>query len=113
MENKKIQIKIVGYTNLQLLGKKQTLKVYKTKQGAKVAAAKLMIKAKIKASKKFVEDIANVIKGEALKAKLWAANRMLRLKGYCWNRYINVCNALRLIRIFNSSVSRDLKVNFN
>ena len=103
-------ITIVGFTNLNLLGKKATLKVYKTKASCKIAAAKIVAKNKIKAAKQFVEDFANVLKGEALKAKIWTAKRILRLKGYSWELYINVCNGFRLLRLFNASVSRELRV---
>jgi ABC-type uncharacterized transport system permease subunit len=106
----KIAITVIGYTNLSLLGKRQTLKVYKTKASCKIAAAKLIVKAKIKAAKQFVEDFATVLKGEALKAKIWTAKRILRLKGYSWELYINVCNAFRLLRLFNNSVCFDLRV---
>jgi len=100
---------VVGFTNLNLLGKKATLKVYKSKASCKIAAAKIVAKNKIKDATQFVEDFANVLKGEALKAKVWTAKRMLRLK-YSWELYINVCNAFRLLRLFNASVSRDLRV---
>jgi ABC-type uncharacterized transport system permease subunit len=106
----KVSLSIVGYTNLSLLGKRQTLKVYKTKASCKIAAAKIIVKAKIKAAKDFVNDFAAVLKGEALKAKVWTAKRMLRLKGYSWELYINVCNAYRLLRLFNNSVCFDLRV---
>lgn len=106
----KVCITIVGFTNLSLLGKRQTLKVYKTKATCKIAAAKIIVKAKIKAAKQFVDDFANVLKGEALKAKVWTAKRILRLKGYSWELYINVCNGFRLLRLFNASVSRELRV---
>jgi len=108
----KVSLSIVGYTNLSLLGKKTSLRVYKTKASCKIAAAKLIVKAKIKAAKQFVDDFANVLKGDALKAKVWTAKRMLRLKGYCWSRYIDVCNAFRLLRLFNNSVCFDLRVKF-
>lgn len=101
---------IVGYTNLELLGKKVNLKVYKTKASCKIAAVKIIAKAKIKAAKEFVNDFATVLRGEALKAKVWTAKRMLRLKGWSWSRYIDVCNAFRLLRLFNNSVSFDLRV---
>jgi ABC-type uncharacterized transport system permease subunit len=107
---RKLSLSIIGYTNLNLLGKRQTLKVYKTKASCKVAALKIVAKAKIKAAKQFVDDFANVLKGEAIKAKVWTAKRMLRLKGYCWSRYIDLCNAFRLLRLFNNSVSFDLRV---
>jgi ABC-type uncharacterized transport system permease subunit len=107
---KKISLKIVGFTNLNLLGKKATLKVYKTKARCKIAAAKIIAKNKIKAAKQFIDDFAAVLKGEVLKGKIWAAKRMLRLKGYSWELYINVCNAFRLLRLFNASVSRELRV---
>ena len=103
-------ITIVGYTNLSLLGTKQTLKVYKSKASCKVAAVKIIAKAKIKAANQFVDDFANVFKGEALKAKVWTAKRMLRLKGWSWELYINVCNAYRLLNLFNRSVSFELRV---
>lgn len=106
-----ISLKIVGYTNLEILGKKQTLKVYKTKAAAKIAATKLQIKAKAKAAKQFIEDFANVLKGEAIKAKIWAAKRVLRLKGWTWENYIAVCNSFRLLRLFNYSVNMDLRVS--
>jgi ABC-type uncharacterized transport system permease subunit len=105
-----VSLKIVGYTNLALLGKRTTLKIYKNKASCKIAAAKLIVKAKIKGAKQFVEDFANVLKGEALKAKVWTAKRMLRLKGWCWSIYIDVCNAYRLLRLFNNSVNYNLRV---
>lgn len=103
-------ITIVGYTNLELLGKKVNLKVYKTKASCKIAAVKIIAKAKIKAAKQFVDDFANVLKGAALKTKVWTAKRILRLKGWSWGGYIDVCNAFRLVRLFNVSVGRELRV---
>jgi hypothetical protein len=101
---------VLGYTNLNLLGNKATLKVYKSKASCKVAAVKIVAKNKIKAAKQFIDDFAAVLKGEALKAKIWTAKRILRLKGYSWELYINVCNAFRLLRLFNASVSGELRV---
>jgi hypothetical protein len=112
-ESLKTKIKgftVVGFTNLNLLGKKATLKIYKTKARCKIAAAKIVAKNKIKAAKQFVDDFANVLKGEALKAKAWTAKRILRLKGWSWQLYINVCNAYRLLNIFNKSVDYSLRV---
>lgn len=109
----KISLKIVGYTNLNLLGKRQSLKVYKTKAGAKIAASSFIVKAKkvYKAAKTFVGEFAIMMKGEALKVKVWAAKKSLRLKGYSWSRYIALCNSFRLLRLFNNSVCKDLKVS--
>lgn len=109
--HKKITLKIVGYTNLEILGKKQTLRVYKTKAVCKIAATKLQMKAKVKAAKDFVNDFATVLKGEALRAKVWAAKRVLRLQGWTWGNYIALCNSFRLLRLFNVSVNRDLRVS--
>lgn len=106
----KISLKIVGYTNLEILGKRQTLKVYKSKASCKIAAAKLIVKAKIKAAKQFVEDFAAVLKGEALKAKCLAAKRMLRIKGWSWSNYMAICSAFRNLRNFNCSVPFELRV---
>jgi hypothetical protein len=106
-----VAIKIVGYTNLTLLGKKTTLKVYKSKASCKVAALKIVAKAKINGAKQFVEDMANILKGAALKAKVWTAKRTLRLKGWSWSNYIALCNAFRLLMLFNNTVCRDLRVS--
>lgn len=105
-----LRLSIVGYTNLNLLGKKHTLKVYKSKATCKVAALKIVAKTKIQGAKQFVEDIANVLKGAALKTKVWTAKRMLRLQGYSWELYINFCNSFRLLSLFNNSVCSELKV---
>ena len=107
---RKLSLSIVGYTNLNLLGKRTTLKVYKSKASCKVAAVKLIVKAKLAGAKQFVEDFAAVLKGEALKAKVWTAKRLMRLKGWSWNNYISVCNAFRLLRNFNCSVNYLLRV---
>jgi hypothetical protein len=110
-----VAIKIVGYTNLSLLGKRQTLKVYKTKTGAKIAASSFIVKAKkiYKAANTFAKDFATSLHGMALKANFWAAKKALRVKGYCWSRYIDLCNAFRLLRLFNNTVCKDLKVSIN
>jgi hypothetical protein len=108
---RKIAVTVIGYTNLIILGKRQTLKVYKTKASCKIAAAKLMVKAKAQGAKQFVEDMANVLKGAALKTKVWTAKRLMRLQGYSWELYINVCNSFRLLRLFNNTVCKDLRVS--
>lgn len=107
----KIAITVIGYTNLSLLGKRQTLKVYKNKANCQAAAVKLIVKAKIKAAKDFVNDFANVLKGEALKAKFWAAKKVLRLYRWTFENYCNLLTALRKLRNFNNSVSKDLKAS--
>lgn len=107
----KVSLKIVGYTNLALLGKKQTLKVYKSKASCKIAAAKLIVKAKIKGAKQFVEDFAKVMKGEALKLKLYAAKKVLRLYRWSFANYCSLLTAIRNIKVFNANVSKELRVS--
>ena len=106
-----VAIKIVGYTNINLLGKRQTLKVYKSKASCKIAAIKFIVKAKAKATKQFVEDFANVLRGEALKAKFWAAKKMLRLYRWSFKNYCSLLTAIKNVRLFNNSVCYDLKIN--
>lgn len=106
----KVAITTVGYTNLNLLGKRQTLKVYKSKASCKIAAVKLMVKIKIAGAKQFVNDIASCIKGEGLKLKVEAAKKVLRLYRWTFERYCNLLTALHNVRLFNNSVDYTLRI---
>ena len=108
----KISLKIVGFTNLALLGKRTILKVYTSKEQMienenKAIQAERSI---YNETKQFAKDFAASMYGMALKAKFWAAKKALRVKGYCWSRYIDLCNAFRLLRLFNNSICFDLRV---
>lgn len=107
---KVVAIKIVGYTNINLLGKRQSLKIYKTKATCKIAAVKMMTKIKIKGAKQFVNDIASCIKGEGLKLKVEAAKKVLRLYRWTFERYCSLLTAFRNVRLFNNSVCFELRV---
>jgi hypothetical protein len=107
-----VAIKIVGYTNLNLLGKRQSLTVYANKEDLIESENKSIEQKRsfYKKAKTFVSDFALMMHGEILKAKVWAAKKSLRVKGYCWSRYIDLCNAFRLLHLFNNSVCFDLRV---
>ena len=109
-KNNKVSLTIIGFTNLEILGKKTTLKIYKTKQGANIAAAELMINAKIKAAKQFVDDFANILRAEALKTKFWAAKKMLRIYRWSFKNYCNLLSCVKNVRVFNSSMTFDLRI---
>lgn len=108
----KIAITVIGYSNLSIVGKRNSLTVYSSKdQLIENESKAIEVKRNIyNKTKQFSKDLAMSIYGMALKAKVWTAKRMLRLKGYSWELYINVCNAFRLLRLFNNSVSFDLRV---
>lgn len=110
--NKKIAITVIGYTNLNLLGKKNSLTVYTSKaefieNNNKAIQEKRSL---YKATKQFATDFATSLQGLALKAKFWTAKRILRVKGYSWDRYIDLCNALRMVKNYNLSVNYLLKI---
>lgn len=104
--SKKIAITVIGYTNLNLLGKRQTLKIYTSKSDL-IAAEKMQYNE----NKTFINQFAAVLKGEALKTKFWAAKKVLRLYRWTFQNYCNLLTALRKLRNFNNSVSKDLKVS--
>lgn len=95
--------KIVGFVNLE---PKKCLKVYPTKEAAQEAQVKSR-------NKNFVKDFAASLMAEALKLKLFAAKKALKMFGYSFNLLSKFWTVCKKIKAFNKNVSFGLKVKFN
>ena len=96
-----ISLKVVGFLDFK------TGKIYKHK--ARLLIAENKRKETPKAAKEiFLNDFANILRGEGLRERLLKAKKLI--SNWTFARYSELLTCLRLLRVFNSSVDSCFRV---